>query len=52
MEQNNILMFLLATPVQFIVGWTFCVGTYKGLRLDNKVWWAVAYFDFNHFFHL
>jgi Cu+-exporting ATPase len=32
MEQNNILMFLLATPVQFIVGWTFYVGTYKGLR--------------------
>ncbi len=32
MEQNNIIMFLLATPVQFIVGWTFYVGTYKGLR--------------------
>ena len=32
MEQNNILMFLLATPVQFIVGWTFYVGAYKGLR--------------------
>jgi P-type Cu+ transporter len=32
MEQNNILMFLLATPVQFIVGWTFYIGTYKGLR--------------------
>jgi Cu+-exporting ATPase len=32
MAQNNILMFLLATPVQFIVGWTFYVGTYKGLR--------------------
>jgi Cu+-exporting ATPase len=32
MEQNNILMFVLATPVQFIVGWTFYVGTYKGLR--------------------
>ena len=32
MEQNNILMFILATPVQFIVGWTFYVGAYKGLR--------------------
>ena len=32
MQQNNILMFILATPVQFIVGWTFYVGTYKGLR--------------------
>ena len=32
MEQNNLIMFLLATPVQFIVGWTFYVGTYKGLR--------------------
>ena len=32
MEQNNFIMFLLATPVQFIVGWTFYVGTYKGLR--------------------
>jgi Cu+-exporting ATPase len=32
MEQNTILMFLLATPVQFVVGWTFYVGAYKGLR--------------------
>jgi Cu+-exporting ATPase len=32
MEQNNILMFLLATPVQFIVGWPFYVGAYKALR--------------------
>ncbi len=32
MEQNNILMFLLATPVQFIVGWTFYIGAYKGLK--------------------
>jgi Cu+-exporting ATPase len=32
MEQNNILMFLLATPVQFVVGWTFYVGTYKSLK--------------------
>ncbi len=32
MEQNNILMFLLATPVQFVVGWTFYVGAYKGLK--------------------
>jgi P-type Cu+ transporter len=31
-EQNNVLMFILATPVQFIVGWTFYVGAYKGLR--------------------
>ncbi len=29
---NNIWLFLLATPVQFIVGWTFYVGAYKGLR--------------------
>src|SRR5208283_3070209 len=29
---NNILLFLLATPVQFVVGWTFYVGAYKGLR--------------------
>jgi Cu+-exporting ATPase len=32
MTQNNFLQFLLATPVQFVVGWTFYVGTYKGLR--------------------
>jgi P-type Cu+ transporter len=32
MEQNNFLMFILATPVQFVVGWTFYVGAYKGLR--------------------
>ena len=31
-QQNNILLFILATPVQFIVGWTFYVGAYKGLR--------------------
>jgi Cu+-exporting ATPase len=30
--ENNILLFILATPVQFIVGWTFYVGAYKGLR--------------------
>jgi len=32
MDQNKILLFILATPVQFVVGWTFYVGTYKGLR--------------------
>lgn len=32
MEQNNIAMFILATPVQFVVGYTFYVGAYKGLR--------------------
>ena len=32
MWENNLLMFLMATPVQFIVGWTFYVGAYKGLR--------------------
>ena len=32
MQQNNILLFILATPAQFIVGWTFYVGAYKGLR--------------------
>ena len=32
MEQNNFVMFLLATPVQFIVGWTFYVGAYRGLK--------------------
>ncbi len=32
MEQTKIIMFLLATPVQFIVGWTFYVGAYKGLK--------------------
>jgi Cu+-exporting ATPase len=30
--ENNRLLFFLATPVQFIVGWTFYVGTYKGVR--------------------
>jgi Cu+-exporting ATPase len=30
--ENNILLFLLATPVQFVVGWTFYVGAYKGLK--------------------
>jgi P-type Cu+ transporter len=32
MQENNLLMFALATPVQFVVGWTFYVGAYKGLR--------------------
>ncbi|MDT8781325.1 MAG: copper-translocating P-type ATPase [Candidatus Bathyarchaeota archaeon] len=32
MEQNNFVMFLLATPVQFIVGWTFYVGAYRELK--------------------
>ncbi|MGD6853310.1 MAG: heavy metal translocating P-type ATPase [Candidatus Bathyarchaeia archaeon] len=32
MEQNNILMFVLATPVQFVIAWTFYVGAYKGLK--------------------
>jgi Cu+-exporting ATPase len=32
MQLNMIVMFLLATPVQFIVGWTFYVGAYKALR--------------------
>jgi Cu+-exporting ATPase len=30
--QNNILLLFLVTPVQFVVGWTFYVGAYKGLR--------------------
>jgi Cu+-exporting ATPase len=30
--ENNFLLFLLATPVQFVVGWTFYVGAYKGLK--------------------
>jgi Cu+-exporting ATPase len=29
---NNVWLFLFATPVQFIIGWTFYVGAYKGLR--------------------
>jgi Cu+-exporting ATPase len=29
---NNVWLFLLATPVQFVVGWTFYVGAYKGLK--------------------
>ncbi|MCW4018359.1 MAG: heavy metal translocating P-type ATPase [Candidatus Bathyarchaeota archaeon] len=32
MAQTSLLMFVLATPVQFIVGWPFYVGAYKGLR--------------------
>ena len=32
MATNNLVMFLLATPIQFVVGWTFYVGAYKGLR--------------------
>jgi Cu+-exporting ATPase len=32
MAQNSFVMFLLATPVQFVVGWTFYVGAYKALR--------------------
>ncbi|XHH08521.1 MAG: heavy metal translocating P-type ATPase [Candidatus Bathyarchaeia archaeon] len=32
MELNKIVMFLLATPVQFVVGWTFYVGAYKALK--------------------
>ncbi len=29
---NKVWLFLLATPVQFGVGWTFYVGAYKGLK--------------------
>ncbi|HID17103.1 TPA: heavy metal translocating P-type ATPase, partial [Candidatus Bathyarchaeota archaeon] len=29
---NKTFLFLLATPVQFVVGWAFYVGAYKGLR--------------------
>jgi Cu+-exporting ATPase len=29
---HNLWLFLFATPVQFIVGWTFYVGAYKGLK--------------------
>jgi Cu+-exporting ATPase len=29
---NNLWLFILATPVQFIVGWTFYVGAFKGLK--------------------
>jgi Cu+-exporting ATPase len=29
---NNLWLFILDTPVQFIIGWTFYVGAYKGLR--------------------
>ena len=29
---NNLWLFIFATPVQFVVGWTFYVGAYKGLR--------------------
>lgn len=29
---NNVWLFLLATPVQFLVGWTFYKGAYRGLR--------------------
>jgi Cu+-exporting ATPase len=29
---HNVWLFLFATPVQFIVGWTFYVGAYKGLK--------------------
>jgi len=35
MQETNVIMFILATPVQFIVGWTFYVGAYKGLRNRN-----------------
>jgi Cu+-exporting ATPase len=57
MEQNNILMFLLATPVQFIVGWTFYVGTYKGLRnktanMDTLIDGHIYRVDLQHRRHL
>lgn len=29
---NNVWLFLFATPVQFVVGWTFYKGAYKGLK--------------------
>jgi P-type Cu+ transporter len=31
-EQNNILLFILATPIQFYAGWSFYVGTWDGIR--------------------
>jgi Cu+-exporting ATPase len=32
MQTNNLILFLLATPIQFIVGWRFYRGTYDSLR--------------------
>jgi Cu+-exporting ATPase len=32
MEYGNLILFLLATPVQFIAGYQFYVGAYKALR--------------------
>jgi len=32
MEYGNLIMFLMATPVQFIAGYQFYVGAYKALR--------------------
>jgi len=29
---NNLWLFILESPVQFIIAWTFYVGAYKGLR--------------------
>jgi len=31
-SQNNVLLFALATPVQFIAGWRFYRGTYDSLK--------------------
>ena len=32
MDMNNVLLFLLATPVQFIAGWRFYRGTWDALK--------------------
>jgi len=32
MDQNNYLLFALATPVQFVIGWRFYRGTWDALR--------------------
>ena len=39
---NPWFQFILATPVQFIIGWQFYVGAYKTCVMAQRIWMYIA----------